>query len=117
VHWLVRNALTERLAGAFPQRHRRLRYEDFAAHPRAVIEGVLGMTGTPVYESPFVDDATAMLEPNHTIAGNRSRFRSGEIALRNDDGWQSEQPKGPRLTSTCLALPLLRRYGYCAQVR
>ena len=117
VHWLVRNALTERLASAFPQRHKRLRYEDFAARPRAVIEGVLEMTGTPVNEGPFLGDATVMLEPNHTIAGNPSRFRSGEIALRNDDRWRSEQPAGPRLTSTCLAFPLLRRYGYRAKVR
>src|SRR5258707_1271589 len=58
VHWLIRNALAERLASAFPQRHKRLRYEDFAARPRAVIEGVLGMTGTPANEGPFLDDAT-----------------------------------------------------------
>ena len=82
-----------------------------------MIEGVLGMTGTPVNEGPFLDDSTVMLEPNHTIAANPSRFRSGEIVLRNDDRWRSEQRKGARLTSTCLALPLLRRYGYRAKVR
>jgi hypothetical protein len=44
-------------------------------------------------------------------------FRSGESALRNDDRWRSEQPKGPWLTATCLALRLLRRNGYRAKVR
>jgi hypothetical protein len=58
-----------------------------------------------------------LLKANHTIAGNPSRFRSGEIELRNDDRWRREQQPGPRITSTCLALPLLHRYGYSAKVR
>jgi hypothetical protein len=121
VHWLVRNALTERVAAAFPQRQRRLRYEDFAASPRTVVEEVLALTGTRTStlagEGPFLDDVTVRLEPNHTIAGNPSRFRNGETALRLDDRWRSEQQAGPRLTSTALALPLLHRYGYATRTR
>jgi hypothetical protein len=117
VHWVIRNALTERLAGSFPNRHVRLRYEDFAENPREVIERVLSLTGTPASDGPFLDDHTVELDPNHTIAGNPSRFRSGKISLRNDDRWRSEQPRGPRLTATALALPLLHHYGYRAKVR
>jgi len=112
VHWVIRNALTERLSRVFPARHARLRYEDFVARPRAVIEEVLALTGTDPVDGPFVDDTTVRLEPNHTIAGNPSRFRTGAIALRLDERWRADQHLAPRLTSTALALPLLHHYGY-----
>lgn len=117
LHWLIRNALTERLARAYPRRHRRLRYEDFARNPRTMIEEILEMTGTPVVDGPFLDDSTVVLEPNHTIAGNPSRFKNGEIAVRPDNRWLSDQRAGPRLTATALSLPLLHRYGYRTRPR
>jgi hypothetical protein len=74
VHWVIRNALTERLAGSFPNRHVRLRYEDFAENPREVIERILSLTGTPASDGPFLGDHTVELDPNHTLAGNRAAF-------------------------------------------
>jgi hypothetical protein len=114
VHWLVRNAITERLARAFPHHYLRLRYEDFAGEPRAAIERVLDFTGLPRAGGPFIQDATVVLRPNHSIAGNPARFRNGEIAVRPDNRWRREQHLGPRLTTTALSLPLLHRYGYRA---
>ncbi|MCW2142162.1 sulfotransferase [Actinoplanes cyaneus] len=112
MHWLVRNALAERLAGAYDGRYRLLRYEDFAAAPRETIEGLLAFTRMDTAGGPFTDDTTVRLDTNHTIAGNPGRFRTGEVALRADDRWRDEQAAGPRLTATALALPLLHRYGY-----
>jgi hypothetical protein len=111
-HWLIRNVLAEWLAHAYPGRHRRLRYEDFAADPRPVIEAVLAMTGMPYQPGPFLDGTTVQLRLNHTIAGNPSRFRNGRVAVEPDDRWRDQQQLGPRLTSTALALPLLHRYRY-----
>ncbi|GIF25646.1 sulfotransferase family protein [Paractinoplanes tereljensis] len=116
MHWLVRNAITERLTRAFPDRHTRLRYEDFAGRPQDTIEEVLAMTGVEPADGPFVSENTVLLKPNHTIAGNPSRFRSGEIAVRPDNRWRAEQQLRPRLTATALALPMLHKYGYSARV-
>ncbi|GAA4600824.1 sulfotransferase [Actinoplanes octamycinicus] len=115
MHWLVRNALAERLAGAYQGRYRMLRYEDFVAGPRATIESLLDFAGVDAGTGPFTDENTVRLEVNHTIAGNPGRFRTGEVALRVDDRWRQEQTAGPRLTATALALPLLHRYGYRAR--
>jgi hypothetical protein len=112
MHWLVRNALAERLAGAYAGRYRLLRYEDFVTGPRATIEGLLAFAGVDPVGGPFIDDTTVVLSGNHTIAGNPGRFRTGEVVLREDDRWRQEQTAGPRLTATALALPLLHRYGY-----
>jgi hypothetical protein len=111
-HWLIRNALTEWLTRAYPGRHVRLRYEDFAHEPRPTIERILALTGVGADGGPFLEDDTVLLEPNHSIAGNPARFRNGEIALRPDDRWRDQQNLGPRLTSTALAMPLLHHYGY-----
>jgi hypothetical protein len=115
VHWLVRNAMTERLARVFPHRYQRLRYEDFAAQPRATIDRLLAFTGLPGTKAPFIEDATVVLRPNHTIAGNPARFKNGEIAVRPDNRWRHEQNLAPRLTTTALSLPLLHHYGYRAR--
>jgi hypothetical protein len=112
MHWLVWNAFSERLARAYPQRYRRLRYEDFAGQPRQTIEDLLDFTGMEPASGPFLDATTVRLEPNHTVSGNPSRFRTGQVTLRPDDRWRQEQPFGPRLAVTALALPLLHRYGY-----
>ncbi|MEU8237426.1 sulfotransferase [Actinoplanes missouriensis] len=116
VHWLVWNAFAERLARSYPNRYRLLRYEDFAAAPREGIERLLEFTGVDVRNSPFLDDTTVLLEPNHTVSGNPSRFRTGEVALRPDERWRADQPIGPRIAVTALALPMLHRYGYKVSV-
>jgi hypothetical protein len=116
MHWLIRNGITERLTRVFPNRHARLRYEDFAARPQATIERVLAMAGVAACDGPFVDANTVRLEPNHTIAGNPSRFRNGDIAVKPDNRWREEQQFGPRLTTTALAWPFLHRYGYRTRI-
>ncbi|MFY1637958.1 sulfotransferase family protein [Solwaraspora sp. WMMB335] len=117
--WLGWNLLIERTARAFPGRHRLLRYEDFLAAPRDTVEDLLRFVGLPdsvvsppAGEGPFVDERTVRLAPNHTVSGNPSRFRSGEVSLRLDDRWLDKQPTGPRLVSTAVSLPLLPRYRY-----
>ncbi|MEV6341883.1 sulfotransferase [Actinoplanes sp. NPDC051851] len=116
MHWLVWNTFSERLARTYPNRYLRLRYEDFARAPRATIDELFAFTGVAPLEGPFLDDTTVMLQPNHTVSGNPSRFRTGEITLRADERWRKEQPLGPRLAVTAMALPLLHRYGYRVSV-
>jgi hypothetical protein len=112
MHWLVWNAFAERLAKSYPGRYRRLRYEDFTVAPRRTIEELLAFTGIAATSGPFLDDVTVRLAPNHTVSGNPSRFRVGDVTLRADERWRQEQAFGPRLAVTALALPLLHRYGY-----
>ncbi|GGK81267.1 sulfotransferase family protein [Mangrovihabitans endophyticus] len=112
VHWVVRNAMTERVAGAYPQRHLRLRYEDFVAWPRPSVRRVLDLTATGDEGDPFTGAATVALRPNHNVAGNPGRLRNGEIELRLDNRWRDARRRGLWLTSTALAMPLLHRYGY-----
>ncbi|GAA1424162.1 sulfotransferase [Catellatospora coxensis] len=112
VKWVSWNGLIERAARAFPGRYLRLRYEDFAADPRAAIAGVLAFAQTAPGTSPFRGERTVELSANHTVSGNPGRFRTGTVEVRADEAWRGELPASSRLATTALTLPLMRRYGY-----
>ena len=86
-----------------------LRYEDFAARPRAAVSDILafrGEDGAP----PFVDDATVVLDVNHTVAGNPNRFRVGQVRIRSDDEWSRRMPRHRQLLVAALTWPLQLRF-------
>jgi hypothetical protein len=91
-----------------------VRYEDFAAQPRETIEAVLAFLGASD-PTPFVDEHTVRLHPNHIVAGNPSRFTTGNVTIRPDDAWQREMPLRDQRLVASLTLPLLRRYGYAGR--
>lgn len=89
-----------------------LRYEDFVATPHAVLTDLAEFAGLPDAEAPFTGENTVELSTSHTVAGNPMRFRTGPIALRRDDAWRTELPRGQRRLVAALTGPLLARYGY-----
>ena len=93
-------------------RTRLLRYEDFVAAPRDVLAALAAFAGRPGTDGPFTDDATVVLSPSHTVAGNPMRFRTGPVALRRDDAWRQRLPRPRRWLVSALTAPLLARYGY-----
>jgi hypothetical protein len=105
---LYAEALRRRLPG---QRWLHVRYEDFAAHPREVVDAVLALLGQSG-PTPFVDDHTARLRPNHIVAGNPSRFTTGEVAIRPDEAWRRDMARADQRLVVALTLPLLARHGY-----
>ena len=88
-----------------------VRYEDFAAHPREITESVLAFLGEPG-PTPFLDTHTARLHPNHIVAGNPSRFTTGDVTIRSDDAWRREMSRRDQRLVASLTMPLLLRYGY-----
>nr|WP_304515681.1 sulfotransferase [Cellulomonas sp. APG4] len=89
----------------------RMRYEDFVAHPRERLEEAWAGLGLDPLGLERV--ATTMhLEPNHTVAGNPMRFRTGEVALRPDTEWKQRMPRGDRWAVAALTLPLRTSLGY-----
>jgi Sulfotransferase family len=112
LRWLTWNALTELTAAGYGGRRMLLRYEDFVADPRGQTEALLGLAGLRPHDGPFLDERTVRLAPNHTVSGNPSRFRSGEVRIAPDDEWRERLPGPSWLIATALSLPLLTRYGY-----
>lgn len=113
VRWMLLNVGSEMLLRRDARdHHMRLRYEDFVASPRERVAEIRDMAGEGQAALPFVDERTVELSPNHTIAGNPARFRTGRMEIRDTAEWRESQGARARFVSTMVALPLLHRYGY-----
>jgi hypothetical protein len=88
-----------------------LRYEDFAAEPAPAVDRVLDFLGERG-RTPFLDDHTVLLHPSHIVAGNPSRFTTGQVSIRTDDRWRAEMPSRDQRLVEAMTLPLMLRYGY-----
>ncbi len=111
--WLSRNRAAAEIRTAYePHRSILVRYEDFVRRPRQTILAIAELVGERLGSLPLVGERTVRLATNHTAGGNRMRFTGGDIELRADDRWLTEQRWVDRLLTTGLTLPMLRRYGY-----
>lgn len=110
--WIGNSLYAEALRRRYPSdRWLHLRYEDFAARPRETIEAVLAFLDV-AGATPFTDARTARLRPNHIVAGNPSRFTTGDVTIRSDDAWTREMSLRDQRAVALLTLPLRGRYGY-----
>lgn len=110
--WLRTNAAADLIRARYPDRSVVLRYEDFAAAPRASVEHLLGRLGLPDALPFFAGADQAQLSATHTVAGNADRFRTGLVHIRADDDWRTELPAASARIATAATWPLLARYGY-----
>jgi hypothetical protein len=88
-----------------PDRWLFLRYEDFAREPRATISRILAFLGEEA-ALPFAADGAAVLDVNHTVAGNPNRFHVGRVNIRLDDEWSRRMPRHRQLLVRALTWPL-----------
>ena len=102
VRWTLRNMAAELAV----KPDLRVRYEDMVDRPVDALGSLWSAIGIP--------PTSASGGASHIIAGNLNRFDAAPLQLRRDDEWIRLQPRGQRVVTTLLALPLLRRYGYAA---
>lgn len=111
VGWAVWNAMGEYLRLRNRGRFLRVRYEDFVADPRQVLETIGGFVGTEL-TAALSGDRELTLSPNHSISGNPSKFETGAITLREDSEWRAVMESKDFWVTTLLVWPLLLRYRY-----
>lgn len=110
--WMARNGAAEIVRNRARSQGVLARYEDFVRDPRGVVTSIATAAGAGDVDLTSIRESSLQLPPNHTVAGNPGRFRSGDVALKLDTEWSRAQPPGDRLTVTLLTFPLLLRYGY-----
>jgi len=109
--WAVMNLACHALQRG-PGVYARLRYEDLAAEPRAVLADVLKTIGLAEQPLDFVRGEMATLRPNHTVSGNPMRFETGAVRVTPDLAWRTQMSVRDARLVTALTWPLLRAYGY-----
>lgn len=113
LRWLGTNILAEGVKRRLPEdRYTRLRYEDFVEDPRAQVARLERFVGEKPAQEPFIDNHTVLLRPNHTVWGNRSRFRSGEVKLHRDREWHQRASFSTLSIASVVTIPLLFHYNY-----
>jgi hypothetical protein len=113
--WMVWNETMERLNPHLGQPALRLRYEDLVADPTAVMDRIFAsLERVP---EPLASGRSLRLGVDHTVSGNPSRFRVGEVPVVADLEWQQGQRRADRVVTTALCSPRLHRYGYPVRVR
>lgn len=95
----------------------RMAYEDFVRQPQLEIGRMWEELDLPGTTPDLVDDDSSIhLTPNHTVAGNPSRFTTGSTRLSADTAWTTALPARERRVLGVLTGPLRRRYGYQRRV-
>jgi hypothetical protein len=113
--WISNNLAIDAI-GARGLRPRIMRYENLVRAPaREVTRAVGDVLPGPAREAVArFDDPDFAIGPQHTVAGNPVRMRTGRLALRIDDAWRSEMRPSDRRLVTLMTFPFLVRYGYAA---
>jgi hypothetical protein len=111
LEWVAYNAATEVVLGGKRVKQRRLRYEDFIAHPGETLEQLLRWLGDGA-ATAGVAEGRVVLRTCHTVAGNADRFHTGEVVLRCDDEWKRRMGWLARGGVSLATWPLRWRYGY-----
>jgi hypothetical protein len=109
--WAVRNMLFESLRlGGVPTI--RVLYEDLVQQPRTTLAKLLRFLGTSQAASDTLANGTFGNATYHTIGGNRARFMTGQVHIKEDAAWRTKMTRRDRLMCTALSLPVLIAYGY-----
>ncbi len=117
LEWSVYNTSCAAIAwlGRRRLRYARIRYEDLARQPGAVLDAALRALGLDVRRDfGFIRDGAAYLKVNHAIDGNPGRFAVGRVPISADEAWREKLSRKERRLATLLTWPLLRWYGYRA---
>jgi hypothetical protein len=115
--WTGNSLAAEALRRQVPPDHwLHLRYEDFATDPRGAVSRILAFLHEDGH-APFVGASSVTLTPNHIVAGNPSRFTTGQVDIHVDAGWRRSMSRRDQWLTAALTLPLMLRYGYLSPWR
>jgi hypothetical protein len=118
LQWLARNTAAELFLRRSASPWLQMRYEDFVSHPRNHVRSMLEWLGEPSDSLPFTSSHEANVDRrNHSVFGNRARFRVGPVIISADEQWRTQLSTRDRRTVTALTWPLRAYHGYTGPTR
>ncbi|MEA2507375.1 MAG: hypothetical protein QOH48_1993 [Actinomycetota bacterium] len=111
LQWIRRNLAADAVRKAQPEgRSLLVNYHTFCSQPIEVVRAITELVREGEARLPFVDDHTVSLGGNHTVSGNPDRFRTGLVAVREDNKWIEEMSPRDRIVVTALTQAFRARY-------
>lgn len=108
----VRYNVSAHVLGLGRVRYARVKYEDLVRDAKETVRGIASALGIELAVAPAIRKTAVRLERTHTVSGNPSRFRTGDIALRLDAEWVEHMTSRDFLLVSAVTAPLLVGYGY-----
>jgi hypothetical protein len=107
--WLLHN-LASQLFLNDSSRYKRLYYEEFTRNPQEALTRIENWVMMAPKDLPFAKNGKAIVNVQHAISGNPSRFNTGEVDIKLDTRWKKNMPFFDRILTTVLVSPLLVFY-------
>jgi hypothetical protein len=114
VHWIDQNLQTEWVCTQLgPERAIRLRYEDFVADPKSVLEEIGSLIELDLTNVADAATSGKPMQVGHNIGGNRTK-KSAIVTLRPElaEEWKTALSPTEQQLSWMFMGWLMRRYGY-----
>lgn len=112
LYWVGFNLASHAITRRYRGRSLFLRYEDFIAAPRDVLDRILDVCRLDRSLNP-IRDRTVYLNGNHTVTGNPDRLILGETVIRaTDSNWRASLPLLSRMATSLISTGLRRSYSY-----
>jgi hypothetical protein len=113
LQWMANNLLTELYMKKSVASYSIVNYENLVSNPKQSMEEIMASINEEDAELPFVSSNSVLLNKQlHSIAGNVTRFDSGEIKLVLDDKWKRNMNTRSKIIVSSLTTPLLLHYKY-----
>ncbi|WP_172402085.1 sulfotransferase family protein [Ensifer aridi] len=112
LRWSIVNLAVEYLSRKLGrQKVMRVRYEDFASHPVALMQQIGAFLELDLSHIGSSLQDGHPIAPGHQVAGNRLRM-DASIALNKDESWRTRMPAEQQVSFERLGGWMLKRYGY-----
>ena len=86
-------------------------YDEMGVSVAVSSQKILNFIDEPEAKTPFISKDEVVLNTNHSVWGNPSRFNKGNVTIKPDMEWTNKLSKADKLISTFVTLPLLSKYG------
>jgi hypothetical protein len=111
LRWSRDNLVSEVVALRSRRPYLRMRYEDFVRDPARVLEQVTRFSAGEAPDIPPIEQQI-VLGTNHTVSGNRNRWRTGVVEISEDMRWKRVLSNPQRRLLDTLTVALRVRYGF-----
>ena len=110
IKWIVKNLLTLNAMKEINTENKLyLGYGNFTKNPAPVLEFLEKKLNCRLHFSLENENVSLNLKPGHVFTGNRSRYDSGKISIREDLKWKNELNLVSKILVSVFSLPL---YSY-----
>jgi hypothetical protein len=110
VLWSLWNALAHLVGRGDGRRRETVRFEDFLEDPERVVDQLAEFCGVP-RNGLKLEGRNVHLSPNHLVAGNGDRFKTGFVEIEPREPARLERRRD-RVLSSIASFPLTLRFRY-----